>query len=86
MQGERFVGDGLKLDRAAHLTELFGLILRDRRFLISLGRSSQLVPGLLDILVGQIVAGIDFERAQELGQRTGRVALGEKLLTLFDVR
>ena len=78
MQGERFVGDGLELDRAAHLAEFLGLILGNRGFLIGLG-GSELVPGLLDILVGQLVAGIDLECAQELGQRTGGVALGEKL-------
>ena len=84
MQGERFIGDRLELDRAAHLSEFLSLILGDRGFLIGLGRRL-LVPRLLNILMGQRVAGIDLEGAQELGERTSGVFLGEKFFPSANV-
>ena len=84
MQGKRFIGDGFELDRAAYLAEFLCLIFRNRSFLIGLG-GSKLVSGLLDVLVGQLIAGIDLECAQEFGERGADVALRHDLFAVFDV-
>jgi hypothetical protein len=85
MQGKRFIRDRFQLDRAAHLGQFLSLILGNRGFLIGLGRS-EFVPRLLNILVGELIAGIDLEGAQILRQRTSLITLRAEFLPSVDVR
>jgi hypothetical protein len=86
MNGKRLGGKRLELGWTAEIQQLFALARSHGGFSRwRIGLSVDFGPGQPDFLAGQLVAGIDFERAQELCQRAGIVSLVTQALTMADV-
>ncbi len=87
MQGERLVGERLEQSRRTHGVDL---ILRSSLFgetgLGGLRSFTMLFPEPGDLLLGCLVAGVDFSGVEKLNQRALLVAAEEQLASLGEVQ